>query len=353
MVEAASAPLVATHTSIAREPFMPYDNHPAPISWSSTHEMNRRLGRGINLGNALDAPAGQAPRLRLEQRTFDLVATAGFDTVRLPVRWSAHADPDPPYAIAPEILARVDWALDTAAVRGLNMVLNIHHYDRLYDDPERHTEQFLALWEQIASRYADRGDRLVLELLNEPRRPMTPRQWNDLLARALAVVRAADPGRTVVAGPAEAGTIDGLAGLILPDDDNLIVTVHYYLPMAFTHQDAWWVPDSGSWHGRSWGDESDHEAVRHDLDIAAAWAAARGRPLFVGEFGAHDTADMESRARWTAAVRVEAERVGASWAYWDFATDFGAYDPRADAWHEPLRRALLGPAPEGTQERVR
>jgi endoglucanase len=332
---------------------MPYDNHPVPVPWSPPHEMNRRLGRGINLGNALDVPAGQAPRLQLEQRIFDLVATAGFDTVRLPVRWSAYADPDPPYAIAPEILAKADWALDAAAARGLNVALNIHHYDRLYDDPERHTEQFLALWEQIASRYADRGDRLVLELLNEPRRPMTPRQWNDLLARALAVVRAADPGRTIVVGPAEASTIDGLAELVLPNDDNLIVTVHYYLPMAFTHQDAWWVPDSGFWHGTGWGDESEHEAIRHHLSVAAAWAAAHGRPLFLGEFGTHDTADMESRARWTAAVRVEAERVGASWAYWDFATDFGAYDLRGDAWHEPLRRALLGPAPEGTPGRVR
>ena len=326
---------------------MPYDNHPVPV-----HEVNRRLGRGINLGNALDVPAGQTPRLRLEQRIFDLVSTAGFDTVRLPVRWSAYADPNPPYAIAPEILAKVDWALDAAAVRGLNVALNIHHYDRLYDDPECHIEQFLALWEQIASRYADRGDWLVLELLNEPRRPMTPRQWNDLLANALAVVRAADPGRSVVVGPAEANTIDGLAELVLPEDDNLIVTVHYYLPMAFTHQDAWWVPDSGSWHGTSWGAESEHEAVQHDLSVAAAWAVARGRPLFLGEFGTHHTADMESRARWTAAVRVEAERVGASWAYWDFATDFGAYDLRADAWHEPLRRALLGPAPEGTPGRL-
>jgi endoglucanase len=330
---------------------MPYDNHPAPSPWSPTHDMNRRLGRGINLGNALDAPAGQAPRLRLEQRIFDLVATAGFDTVRLPVRWSAYADPDPPYAIAPEILARVDWALDTAAAHGLNTVLNIHHFDRLYDDPERHTEQFLALWAQIASRYADR-DWPIFELLNEPHRPMTPQRWNDLLARALAVVRAADSGRTVVVGPAEAGTIDGLAGLVLPEDNNLIVTVHYYLPMAFTHQDAWWVPDSSSWHGTSWGSESEHEAVRHDLGVAAAWAAARGRPLFLGEFGTHDTADMDSRARWTAAVRVEAERIDASWAYWDFATDFGAYDLCADAWHEPLRMALLGPAPEGPDGRL-
>jgi endoglucanase len=231
---------------------MPDANNPTPGARSPAHEINRRLGRGINLGNALDAPAGPGTRLRLEQRHFDLIAAAGFDTVRLPVRWSAYVAPEPPCAIAPQILARVDWALDAAAARGLNVVLDLHHYDRLYDDPERHTELFLALWRQIATRYVGRGDRLVFELLNEPRRPMTPRQWNELLPRVLAVVRAADPGRSVVVGPAESGTIAGLAGLELPDDDNLIVTVHYYLPMSFTHQDVWWVPGSGSWHGTTW-----------------------------------------------------------------------------------------------------
>jgi endoglucanase len=54
----------------------------------------------------------------------------------------------------------------------------------------------------------------------------------------------------------------------------------------------------------------------------------------------------------TAAVREEAERLGASWAYWDFATDFGACDLHADAWREPLRRALLGPVPERSGGRL-
>jgi endoglucanase len=31
-----------------------------------------------------------------------------------------------------------------------------------------------------------------------------------------------------------------------------------------------------------------------------------------------------------------------SWAYWDFGSDFGAYDVAANAWREPLRAALLG-----------
>ena len=65
------------------------------------------------------------------------------------------------------------------------------------------------------------------------------------------------------------------------------------------------------------------------------------RPLNVGEFGAYEVGDMASRARWTRAVVEEAERRGFSWTYWEFCSGFGAYDPIADAWREPLLQALM------------
>jgi endoglucanase len=81
--------------------------------------------------------------------------------------------------------------------------------------------------------------------------------------------------------------------------------------------------------------------VRADLEHAAGWARDRGRRLCLGEFGVVDKAPMEARAAWTAVVRGAAERLGIGWAYWDFATDFGAFDLERGAWREPLKRALL------------
>ena len=78
------------------------------------------------------------------------------------------------------------------------------------------------------------------------------------------------------------------------------------------------------------------------MEGAAAWARAHGRPLFLGEFGTVTNADLAARAAWTTLVRSEAERLGMSWAYWDFATDFGAFDVSRHAWRAPLREALLG-----------
>jgi endoglucanase len=64
-------------------------------------------------------------------------------------------------------------------------------------------------------------------------------------------------------------------------------------------------------------------------------------PLWLGEFGAYEKADMASRARWTTFVREEAEKRGWSWAYWEFGAGFGVYDRAAEAYREALLRALI------------
>lgn len=286
------------------------------------------LGRGMNLGNALDVRTG----LRLQERYFDEVKSAGFDTVRLPVNWSLHTPGEP---------VRVDRAVGMALDRQLNVVLNVHHYHELQTAPDRHEPDFLALWRQIARRYADYPESLYFELLNEPRDAMTAQRWNALIPRALGAVRESNPRRTVIVGSAEMNDVGALPELDLPADDRLIATVHYYAPFEFTHQGAHWVAGADRWLGTTWGTDADHEAVHADLARAAAWANRHRRPVFIGEFGAYDKADMTSRARWTAAVRTTAERLGMSWAYWEFGTDFGAYDPDRHAWREPLRHALL------------
>jgi aryl-phospho-beta-D-glucosidase BglC (GH1 family) len=62
-------------------------------------EMNGRLGRGVNFGNALEAPLEGQWGVTLEALHFRRAAEAGFATIRLPVRWSAHAQAAAPYTI--------------------------------------------------------------------------------------------------------------------------------------------------------------------------------------------------------------------------------------------------------------
>ena len=96
--------------------------------------------------------------LTLKAEYFRAIKEAGFDSVRLPVKWSAHSADTPPYAIDAKFFERIDWALDQAEKNKLNLVLNIHHFDGMDADPDKFEPKFLALWKQIAERYQGRPD---------------------------------------------------------------------------------------------------------------------------------------------------------------------------------------------------
>ena len=305
--------------------------------------INKRLGRGVNLGNALEAPAEGDWGVTLEAEYFQLIAEQGFDSVRIPIRWSAHASQNEPYHISRSFFDRVDWAVSNAISQDLAVVINFHHYDGIFSDPQGQEERFLALWRQVAEHYQDAPTELVFEILNEPHEQLEAVDWNLLLVKALSVIRETNPERAVVVGPPNWNAIHQLGYLALPEDDrNLIVTFHYYEPFEFTHQGAEWNPGSDEWLGNTWhGMEDQKQAIIRDMDLAAAWAEHNNRPLYMGEFGAYSKADMDSRAEWTAFVVKTASARNISWAYWEFCAGFGIYDPLLDMWIKPLVAALL------------
>ena len=214
-------------------------------------EVNAALGRGINLGNALDGPRETTWGPGLEAEYFTLIREAGFDHVRLPVSWAGYADVNAPYLIPDDdptiesneydsIWERVDWAIDQAEANDLMIIVNMHHFDELHADIEGQTPRFLAIWEQISERLAGAGDHVILEILNEPNGQFNPdpQIWNDLFAQTLEIVREDHPTRTVVIGPTNFNAVTYLEGLEIPDDPYLLGTVHVYVPFEFTHQGA-------------------------------------------------------------------------------------------------------------------
>lgn len=310
---------------------------------SPAHRAAELLGRGINLGNALEAPREGEWGLTLREEFFPTIAGAGFAHVRVPIRWSAHST-GPAHRIDETFFRRVDWVLEQARKARLRVVLNVHHFEELYADPDRNGSWLTSLWEQIGARYRPQPETVCFELLNEPHGKLDADRWNRLLIDALEAVRATNPRRMVIVGPANWNNPAALPTLKLPREDRFLIgTFHYYSPFEFTHQGASWVPNSDRWLGRKWsGTDAETAAIRRDFDRAAEWGRTEGRPLYLGEFGAYSRADLASRAAWTRSVQQEARKRGFATAYWEFASGFGAYDLRAGRWRPELLAALTG-----------
>lgn len=301
------------------------------------------LERGINFGNMLEAPNEGDWGLTVQEAYFDHVKEAGFDFVRLPVRWNAHAAMGYPYTIDPAFFARVDQVISWALARDLTIIVNLHHYEELATDPWSHKDRFLGLWRQIADHYKDAPVKVLFELCNEPNGELNAALWNQYMAEALAVVRETNPTRDVVIGPVQWNAYDWLSTLDVPNDEHLIITYHYYLPFQFTHQGAEWIGDeSQKWLGTEWGSAAEQAEITAHFNAVADWSKRHGNVrILLGEFGAYSKAPQESRVRWTAFVREQAEAHGFAWAYWEFGSGFGLYDPQARQWRSDLLKALI------------
>ncbi len=315
-------------------------------SWTAD-EAVQRLGRGVNLGNALEAPNFEGEwGMFIEDEFFVIIAAGGFDSVRLPIRWETRAAATSPWTIDPAFLDRVDHLVDLALAADLAIIIDFHHFEDLYNDPAGNTDRFLAIWGQIASHFADAPREVMFELQNEPHGALTTDVWNELFPQALDVVRTTNPDRMVIVGPGFWNSAWELENLELPDDPALIGTFHMYEPFQFTHQGAEWVSGSDAWLGTTWeGRPQDTEPITTVMDLAAAWSASTGVPLLMGEFGSYEKADMESRVRFTRFAREQAEARGFAWSYWEFGAGFGVYDRDSNEWRPGLHEALVPTAP--------
>jgi endoglucanase len=331
--------------------YPPMANDAAPGASASATATAAAIGRGVNFGNMFEAPTEGAWGLTATDDFIDKATAAGFKSVRLPVRWSNHASAQPPFTIDPAFMARVESVVDKLLGKGVVVVLNMHHYRQLDGDPLDAGEsavpaavvdvRFVMLWEQVATRFQGRGPRLVFELYNEPHGRMNGEAWNVLAARALRVVRKSNPDRIVVLGPTSWNSAGDLRLLKLPNDANLIATVHNYNPFRFTHQGAEWVNPILP-VGVTCCNAAQEAEMTAPLDVAKAWSTTTRYPIFVGEFGAYSKADEASRIEFDRKMRQAMEQRGMTWAYWEFASGFGVYDPTTLGFRQGLLDSLLG-----------
>lgn len=90
--------------------------------------------------------------MKIEEWFFGIVRAGGFEHVRVPIRWSAHTANAVPFGVDPDFFTRIDDVVNQALAAGLKVLLDVHHYDEIFADPDSHEARFIAIWQQIATR---------------------------------------------------------------------------------------------------------------------------------------------------------------------------------------------------------
>ncbi len=310
----------------------------------SAVEINQSLQKGINLGNLFEAPTETAWGNTYDQKYFKLIAEKGFKHVRIPIRWDTpeRTQQASPYTINPAFLAQINTVITDAQSAGLKVIINMHHHEKIFENPAAEKQKFLAQWTQIADYFKTHEQDLLFEVLNEPHGSLSPTLWNGYFAEALSIIRNKNPSRIVLIGTANYGGLGGLADLKIPDDKYLIVSIHYYDPFPFTHQGAEWVDGSNAWLGTPWqGNFADRAQISSQFSYLNRLKNEQNLPIHIGEFGAYAKAEASSRYRWTAYLSRWFEQQGYSWAYWEFNSGFGIYNNTSGTFDNELTAVLI------------
>jgi len=331
--------------------------------------------KGINLGNRLEAPVEGDWGGVIQAEDFPFIARRGFDHVRVPIRFSGHALDAAPYTIDAAFFSRVDTIVDQATAAKLAILLDMHAYDELATSAAAHRDRFVALWTQIAARYQSRADTLAFELLNEPNGQLDT-MWNDVMVPAIKAIRATNPRRLLVVDSVFWADPTKLSALKLPDDANLMVSIHLYEPKLFTFQGKEWMgppylttgvvfpgppatpvtpvqaAKDVSWANQWFTDYNTKPAatnpsgpatVAAQVALITAYRQAQGRTVYNGEWGPQDGGALDSRARLVTAVRQQCESAGIGWAIWEDPVNMSLFDSRAGTWVTAIIDALLPP----------
>ncbi len=304
----------------------------------------------MNMGNMFEAPSEGEWGNPYKDDYFPKIAALGFNHVRIPIRWDVpnRGLQTDPYTLNTTFLTRIKTIVDIAIANKLYVIINMHHHEGLFANPANNKAKFLAQWTQIAEYFKNYDQKLLFEVMNEPHDNLTPAVWNIYFNEALLEIRKSNPTRAVVMGVANYGGLGGLPELKIPDDKNLILTIHYYNPFNFTHQGADWVTGSTPWLGTKWEDlDVERNQIKSEFEPLIAISKAKNIPVHIGEFGAYSKADIDSRAKWTTFLARWFEQQGWSWAYWEWSAGFGVFDPATSQTNIKLADALLkNPMPE-------
>ena len=335
---------------------------------------NYSVQRGVNISHWLSQSnrRGEERRNFFLQKDMEFIASIGYDHIRLPVDeeqlWDEQGSKDE------EAFKLLHNALEWAQEENLKVIIDLHiirshHFNKqerpLWTDPAEQ-EKFIGLWCDLSEElHLYPVDFVAYEIMNEAVAD-DPDDWNKLIARTMKALRELEPERKIVIGSNMWQQVQTFKNLKIPEDDqNIILSYHFYLPFPVTHYKASWTGIAGYEGPVHYPGEviekDDLEGLPEDLVeelshhmgvftkdtleklimLPVKYAEEYGLPLYCGEWGCLPTVPREIRMRWYTDVRNIMESHDIAWANWDYKGGFGIIDSETGEPDEKFIEVLL------------
>lgn len=347
-----------------QHPALPSDKPAENVSgFRPASQIAEEIKVGWNLGNTLEAYnyAGYASNAETAwgnpKTTEDMIMSvkdAGFNAIRIPVTWGEHLNGD---QIDAAWMNRVQEVVDYAYNNDMFVILNMHHDDYTWFDPldseyESDRAQLINIWNQICDRFGDYDDRLLFEGMNEPRNVNSAAEWTGGTAAERAVVnkyindfvetvRASGKknGERTLLVPSYAASAETVAinDVMLPADNNLILSIHYYAPWKFS--DGTVITFT----------ESDKNDINAKFDELKTKFIDKGTPVLITEFGCVNAANNTTRASYYEFYIEAAKAHGIHCFIWDNGVSsgnasYGIFSRNTLDWNQDIINAVMSAA---------
>ncbi len=318
----------------------------------SAAEIVKDMKIGWNLGNTLDCynvtwevsdfeTAWGNPRTT--KAMIDTVKKEGFNAVRIPISWNEHMNGN---IIDGDWLNRVNEVVDYVIDNDMYAIINVHHDDYTWLNPSKADEaavkaKLVSIWEQLSDRFKNYDQHLLFEGMNEPRIIGGQDEWtggtaeereviNHLFQAFVDTVRKSGGNNSsralIITSHAASIEADAVNDIVVPDDDRIIVSIHYYSPWDF----------AGGENGKSdWGSDSEKKELDKGFDFLKSKFIDKGVPVIIGEFGATNKNNDSVRASYMEYYVKSAKSRGITCFIWDNGTkdEFGLLDRNSLTWY--------------------
>lgn len=126
------------------------------------------------------------------KKTIKAVKDAGFNAIRIPVRWQCHITNPKAMSISKTWMARIKEVVGWCLANDLKVIINVHHEKWLestpyYKNKEENCQKLALLWMNIATEFANYDYRVAFAGTNEVHEPG---KWGAPSSENLAVQNA-------------------------------------------------------------------------------------------------------------------------------------------------------------------